>query len=134
MSAMQRNKGKAGEREISGIIRDLTGWDVKRKVRQHERDADLEGIPGWTAEVKRHATATDGQIRGWWAQAVSQASANIPVLFYRSNRAEWKAVWPLAPLMQIQSSDMWSGMEWTATTSVSAWATVAREINFVRGG
>lgn len=29
-----RTKGKSGEREIAALVRDVTGWDVKRRVRQ----------------------------------------------------------------------------------------------------
>ena len=31
MSAMQRNKGKAGEREAAELVREHTGWDVRRR-------------------------------------------------------------------------------------------------------
>lgn len=54
MSGLSRTKGKAGEREIAAIVRDITGWDVRRRVRQHDSDDDLVGIPGWAPEVKRH--------------------------------------------------------------------------------
>ncbi len=46
MSAMQRNKGKGGEREAAELVRDLTGWDARRRVRQHPGDSDIEGVPG----------------------------------------------------------------------------------------
>lgn len=46
MSRMQRDKGKAGEREAAELVRELTGWDVRRRVRQHEGDSDLTGAPG----------------------------------------------------------------------------------------
>jgi hypothetical protein len=32
MSAMQRTKDQSGEREIAGIVRDLTGWDIRRRA------------------------------------------------------------------------------------------------------
>ena len=119
---MQRNKGTAGEREIAGIVRDLTGGDVRRRVRQHDGDSDLEGVPGWSVEVKRHATATRGELRKWWAQTVAQAQAEelLPVLFFRRNRDEWRAVWPLEVAGPTE-------YEWTAEGSVDAWAMVARE-------
>ena len=119
MSAMQRNKGKAGEREIAAIVRDLTGWDVRRRVRQHDGDSDLEGVPGWSVEVKRHATAARGDIRAWWEQARRQANAGqVPVLFFRRDRDEWRAVWPI---------DESHGYDYTAEGSIAAWACVARE-------
>lgn len=121
MSAMQRNKGKAGEREIAAIVRDLTGWDVRRRVRQHDGDSDLEGVPGWAVEVKRHATATRGDIRAWWEQARRQAGAGqVPVLFFRRDRDEWRAVWPV-------DMDEPQPYEFTAEGSIAAWACVARE-------
>ena len=129
MSAMQRNKGKAGEREIAGLIRDLTGWDVQRRVRQHDGDSDLLGVPGWSVEVKRHKAAAPADLRRWWAQAVAQAADLLPVLLYRVDRGEWRAVWPLAVLMVEQRADYWRGYEWTADTSVAAWVSVAREPN-----
>ena len=126
MTAMQRRKGQSGELEVCGLIRDLTGWDVKRKVRNHAHDFDLEGIPGWAPEVKRHATASRADIRAWWVQAEAQAGMLLPVLFYRANRGDWRAVWPLAVALSMQRADMWRGHEWTCETTVEAWATVAR--------
>jgi len=96
MSASSRTKGQAGERELAALLSELTGFDVRRRVRQHDGDSDLEGIPGWSIECKRHATAKPGHIYGmWWPQALEQASATktLPVLFYRLDRGFWTAVW-----------------------------------------
>ncbi len=60
MSAMQRKK--AGEREAAELVRELTGWDVRRRVRQHAGDSNLQGVPGWAVEVKRHRTAQAGEV------------------------------------------------------------------------
>lgn len=128
MSAMQRNKGKTGEREAAELVRQFTGWDVRRRVRQHAGDSDLQGVPGWAVEVKRHRTATPSEVARWWAQAVTQAGDLLPVLLYRADRAEWRAVWPLAVCLVQQHADYWSGVEWTADTTVQAWATVARDL------
>ena len=127
MSKSQRTKGQSGERELSALIADLTGWKVKRRVRQHEGDSDLEGVPGWSVEVKRHKTALPGDIRQWWNQACEQTTNAdaIPVLFYRADRREWRAVWPLVVLLLNKPT---GGIEYTAETSVEAWAMVAREI------
>ena len=127
MSRMQRNKGQSGEREAAALIRELTGWHVRRRVRQHDGDADLEGVPGWAVEIKRHRTATRGGIARWWTQAVEQAGDLLPLLLYRADRCEWRARWPLAVLMVQQRADYWRGIEWTADTTVQTWAAVARE-------
>jgi hypothetical protein len=126
MGMKSRTKGKVGEREIAAIVSDLTGWTVRRKVRQLDGESDLEGVPGWCVEVKRHATATRGDVREWWDQAVCQAEAEktIPVLFYRKDRDEWRAVWP----SQVERGDALTAYEWTAEGSIEAWAYVAREM------
>ena len=129
MAMMSRNKGKAGEREIAALLADLTGCDVRRRVRQHDGDSDLEGLPGWCIEVKRHARVTRACIAGWWAQAVSQAerAGAVPLLLYRADRDAWRAVWPLSVNLTMQTAAMWRGYEWTAEGSPEAWAAVFRE-------
>ena len=37
MAGLSRNKGKAGERELVRLLKDMTGHNVRRRVRQ----------PGW---------------------------------------------------------------------------------------
>lgn len=128
MTAMQRTKGQQGEREVAGIISALTGYEVKRKVRQHDNDSDLEGVPGWSVEVKRHKSAGRAEIAGWWRQTCRQAGGRLPVLFYRLDRDSWRAVWPVAVGLALQRAEQWSGYEWTVEGSVEAWAAVARDI------
>lgn len=127
MTRMQRTKGQSGEREIAAQLRDLAGWHVRRRVRQHDGDSDLEGIPGWSAEVKRHAAAGRGEIGAWWRQTVRQAGVLLPVLFYRLDRADWRAVWPVSVLLVEQKAAMWTDMQWTAESTVEGWVAVARE-------
>jgi hypothetical protein len=134
MGAMQRRKGGDGEREIVALVRDLTGWDVRRRVRQHEGDSDVEGIPGWCCEVKRHARVTRADVRGWWEQAARQAAATSsrPVLFYRLDRDEWRAVWPVSVLLNAPVADGWLNYDMTCEGSVSTWAAVARDGSSLR--
>jgi len=135
MGAMSRTKGQTGEREAAALIRDLTGWDVRRRVRQHDGDSDLEGVPGWSVEIKRHASASRGDIAAWWAQAVAQArpAGLLPVLLFRRDRDQWRAVWPVGVHLALQERDYWTGYEWTVEGTPDAWAAVAREINTTRG-
>lgn len=128
MGRMQRHKGQAGEREIAALICDLTGWEVRRRVRQHAGDSDLTGIPGWSVEVKRHRSALPSDVAAWWAQTVAQAGQDLPVLFYRVNRGEWRAVWPLFVTLAPATAAAWLDIAWTAETSVPAWAAVARDV------
>lgn len=125
MTALSRRKGASAEREVAAIIRDLTGWDVRRRVRQHDGDSDLEGVPGWSLEVKRHAKAPRASVRGWWQQAVRQAapSDSLPCLVYRADRDVWRAVWPVGAL----TGEAWRDYEATAESSIHAWLGVVRE-------
>lgn len=97
MGALSRTKGQSGELEVATLLTAITGFSVKRRVRQHAGDSDLEGVPGWSLEVKRHAVAplaTVGSV--WWPQTVEQAeeAGLLPVLLYRADRQPWRAVWP----------------------------------------
>lgn len=124
MGSMQRTKGNAGEREAAAIIRDLTGCDVRRRVRQHDGDSDLIGVPGWMIEVKRHKAAGRADIAAWWRQAHAQAAgaaADVPVLLYRLDRDQWRAVWPVS----VAQWRNWPGYIWTVEGSIEAWASVA---------
>ena len=104
---------------------------MRRRVRQHEADSDLEGVPGWSIECKRYRQRDPAAT---WpadgAQAVAQANraSALPVLFYRLDRAEWRAAWPLAIVLIEQRADYWQAFEWAADTSVQAWAAVARDV------
>ena len=124
-----RTKGKTGEREVAGLIRDLTGWDCRRRVRQHDGDSDLLGVPGWSVEVKRYASATPAVIEAWWKQTVEQADGLLPVLVYRVDRRDWRAVWPVAMHLTQQRAEFWEHYRWTAESSLDAWAAVAREVS-----
>ncbi|GAB3355472.1 MULTISPECIES: putative PDDEXK endonuclease [Giesbergeria] len=97
MGGMSRNKGKCGERELARLLSDLTGYPVARRVRNLAGEDDLQGLPGWSIECKRYAAITPALIAGWWAQAQRQAQTigQMPVLFYRADRGDWMAVWPV---------------------------------------
>lgn len=130
MTATSRRKGQTGEREVVRIISELTSWDVARKVRQHGGDDDIGGVPGWCVEVKRHKAATRSDVRTWWEQAVEQADRAklLPVLFYRRDRDEWRAVWPLSVVLGVPMAGGWLKYTLTCETSIDAWAAVAREV------
>jgi len=129
MGRMQRTKGQAGEREAAALIRQHTGWQVQRRVRNAAGDSDLVGVPGWSVEIKRYASASRSEIAGWWSQCVEQACGELPVLFYRLDRGSWRGVWPLAVNLRVQHADQWQDYEWTVEGSVAAWAAVARDIH-----
>lgn len=95
MAGMSRSKGQKGERELAALLASITGMDVRRRVRNHAGDDDLEGVAGWSIECKRNKTATPAQVAAWWRQATRQANAvcREAVLFYRADFGQWRAVW-----------------------------------------
>jgi len=91
MSASQRNKGNAGERELLKLLSDELGFIVKRNLSQTRGGgADCIEIPGWSVECKRQEKLA---IFSWWEQAVDQCGeGERPILFYRQSRYPWVAM------------------------------------------
>ncbi len=127
MGAMSREKGKRGEREVAAIISDLLGVAASRRVRQHEGDSDILGVPGWSIEVKLWSRLETCLIGEAWKQACQQASADhaIPALFYRANYRPWRVRWPLAALL---GADWPDDPLYAVDSTPEAWAAVVREI------
>ncbi len=120
MAKAQRDKGARGEREVAALISDLLGYKVSRRCRQHDGDCDLEGVPGWSVEVKNHAKVTRSLIMGWWQQAVDQAPEPLrPALWYKRAPGWWRVIWT-------------QDRHWTEWASLhegepEAWAAAVRE-------
>ncbi len=111
MSAMQRRKGQAGEREFFAELSGRLGYVVRRNVDQARRGgADGIEVQGWAIEVKRHET---GWREAWWEQAVRQAteSDRWPALAYRASRQPWRIrVW-LASFSEIGTREEWAEVD-----------------------
>lgn len=123
MGAMQRRKGAQAERDVCALIRDLLGVDARRRVRQHEADSDVLGLPGFAIEVKNQRALC---IPAWWRQTVEQAGNDVPILIYRWC-GKWRVRWPIALAMGVPAPYQWTGLQWTADTTAEAWAAVMRE-------
>ncbi len=54
MTSASKRKGDQAEREIAGLLSDLLGMPVRRKLGAGRQDdeGDLDGIPDFTLEVK----------------------------------------------------------------------------------
>lgn len=111
MGKMQRDKGKAGEREVVKLFRIANGWcgytevnydgaevPVARNHDQAERGGhDIVGVPFFAPEVKRVAERPgQSTLVSWWEQACEQAdiACKEPLVVYRANHQPWRVlVW-----------------------------------------
>lgn len=91
MGKMSRTKGKVGEREVAGLLRDY-GYDAKRGQQYCgiNGDADVVGLPGCHIEVKRTERLN-------LYDSVDQSKRDakdgeIPTVWHRKNNAEWVVI------------------------------------------
>jgi len=106
VSAAQRNKGAAGERELVRLLGDRLGLDLTRRLSQwREGGHDLDGC-GLAFEVKRRRTATPADVHRWWTtQPVPQGKrAGLPpCLAIRADRQPWRLALPLDVVINDES-------------------------------
>jgi Holliday junction resolvase len=104
----QKNKGDRAEREIAGILADLLGVNVRRKLGAGRQDdqGDIDGIPSTTVEIKNYADTLRGIREGLTDLQREHANTNntFAVCFVRRH-----------------------GGQWIAVQTVEQWATYARE-------
>ena len=120
MSASQRNKGNAGERQLLKLLSDELGFVVRRNLSQTRGGgADCIEIPGWSPEVKRQEIL---RLKEWWQQTLDQCrEGEKPALFYRANYMPWMAMMRLCDV----NSDLVH--DYTVTMNIQAACLVIRE-------
>lgn len=87
-----RSKGQRSERELFAKLSDELGFVVTRNVDQARLGgADSLELPGFAPEIKRHERLSRP---AWWRQAVRQGIRHgaEPIVWYRRNRDEWRAL------------------------------------------
>ena len=88
-----RRKGHDGEREIVKRLKEgLASSEIHRNWMAQSADGGADILlEHWAVEVKR---AKAPLIRDWWTQAAQQAAiaGKKPVLIYRLDRQEWRAM------------------------------------------
>ena len=109
---MSRNKGKRGEREVIGILQPIVsqvynamGMEAPRLQRNTlQSDGggfDVVGLNWMALEVKFHAELA---VEAWWRQTLAQCGQQqVPVLFYRRNKVEWK----VRAMVTMQAGGTW---------------------------
>lgn len=96
MSNPQKRKGDKAELEIAGIVADLLGYRVRRKLGAGRTDdtGDLDGVPDTTVQVKNYANITTAINHAMLELPVQQANAETThgVAFIRRPGGRWIAV------------------------------------------
>ena len=117
-----RNKGRAAEQEVAGILRDELSLEIRRNWQQQaaQGGCDLVGVPGWGIEIKR---AKEARLSEWWGQTAEQAARdNVrPVLLYRLDRQSWMAMMSLYDLRPDLADHH------QVTMHMLSWCTLVRE-------
>ena len=100
MGKASRDKGKRGERELAGILRDY-GYDCRRGQQfcGSNGDADVVGLPGIHIECKRVERL---DLYGAVEQAKRDAKEEeLTVVMHRRNNCEWLVTMPLEDWMSM---------------------------------
>lgn len=102
MSARERNKGAAAEREIAQILRDH-GWAGARRTHDGREQAGrgdiANGPQGVHIEIKRQERLN---VPAALRQANEDADPlDVPVLIHRPSRHPWMATLPLDELLPL---------------------------------
>lgn len=101
MGLRSRNKGKRGEREAAAEIARLFRVDARRgrQFSGSDESPDIRtSIPRVHFEVKRVESL---RINAALDQAISDAGANIPVVFHKQNHRPWVAIVRLDDLPEL---------------------------------
>jgi Holliday junction resolvase len=99
MSAAERRKGAAGEREVAAIFR-AHGFDCDRTPNSGglRLRGDLYGTVPVHVEVKRQETL---RLPTWLRQAEAECGDLTPVVAFRQSRGRWYAALPLDALAEL---------------------------------
>ena len=100
MGRTEREKGKRGERELAGILRNY-GYHCQRGQQYSgaNGDADVIGLPEIHIECKRVERL---DLLAAMEQSKRDAlPGELPAVFHRKNRSEWLVTMPLDNWMEI---------------------------------
>lgn len=101
MGKSQREKGKAGERELAAALR-AEGYSARRgqQYSGSETSADVVGLPGIHIECKRVERLN---IEAAIEQAANDTgeSGELPAVFHRKNRRPWLVTMRMADWLRL---------------------------------
>ncbi len=80
MSHPSKAKGDRAELECAALLTDLVGTPIRRKLGAGRSDdtGDLDGLAGWTLEVKNYANIATGITQGLADSEREQGNAGTP--------------------------------------------------------
>jgi Holliday junction resolvase len=93
MSASQRTKGAAGEREVFALLRDRLGDDDIQRNPHQSRAGGMDCaklVGGMALEVKRWRATADYRRALEQARHQAEAAKGVPCVAYRFDRGEWR--------------------------------------------
>ena len=107
MTINSKQKGKTGELELAKILREY-GFDTRRTVQYNGRalegNADIVGLPGIHAEVKRVEKLN---IDKAMEQAIRDSNTlEMPTVFHRRNRKQWLVTMRLADWVSLLNAKL----------------------------
>ncbi len=85
-----RNKGASAERELTALLSERLGIDIKRKLGQARDSGDDVQVGPFRIEVKRRETLSIMQ----WCRQVEACCGpgDVPVVAFRQNNQSWRIV------------------------------------------
>jgi hypothetical protein len=96
MANPNKNKGDRAEREISKLLSNLLGFNIRRKLGAGRKDdtGDLDGLPDCTAQVKNYNDIARAIREGLEALEQQQQNAHTThaVLFIKRRNDQWICV------------------------------------------
>lgn len=99
MSAMQRNKGKVGERQVATIARAAGFPDAKRTGDSQQAAGDVAGITGTHCQVKWCQRL---DLPRWWRELEAACPPDKRrLLAHRRNGEPWLATVPLEDYLRL---------------------------------
>jgi hypothetical protein len=91
---VKRSKQKRFELEAAKVLSRVTGRQVKRFQRSHERSDGLLAPYGSHIDVRVAKRVTQELVDKWWQETMCLGDAYFsPVLMYRQHRGQWRCRW-----------------------------------------
>ena|SRR5688572_21081860 len=105
MSASQRRKGAAGERELAKLFNAELGITCSRNLEQsRDGGCDLDSVPGFSIECKRHKSMT---VAKWLKQAEKASKpGETAMVWMREDGGKWFAAIPMLVALELMREKM----------------------------